>query len=353
LWSAATSFTAWILTVLLLKDIRSPHARLLAVFFGVAWIPSLLAWTGTTHGSDLLFTAAILLVLWKYDLSRRSFIPWLLLGLLILLCALSRLTTFIMIFPAMIFLTLLHAKKPAAWIFFVLTLAAVFFAQSLVIALFGGWDVYTSSVRQMSTENALTTSFIHSGLTRGTAANMLRSLSWFLIQNSFLLLPVAGLVFLLAKRLIHQPRTQLARFRHSPMLTALGASLLISATCLFITTFYLATHPGYLAPTVVPICFMAAIALRLQYWRSRPWSLGLVLGFILIGTGAYQVMRPYLPPRNAREAILNGMLLQYSACGQAHNAYRPTAFWLRDVGRSDLVPAQRLKNTNSNYSGPE
>lgn len=322
----AVSFLAWLFSIPVmfggLRKITSDwRAWGLTAVFAFSWIPLVICRTGTSHAVDLLLISALLGVVagpgFQAQKTGSTALFWLLLAVI----AGFRLTTLIMMLPLAAVVLWQHRHSGLQWAgacglgFCVMTL------YLLIIHLSGGWTAYSEYARSMAAGNGPSSVLLH-GFTGQTLLNVFRSLFWFL--------SAAGLVFL--------PSLGGLKWRNPPTQIFLAAI----AGPLGLTTFYLATHPGYLAPALPAVFFLAA-----QTWNerclSKPPRICLAAA-LLISLGwffGFQIIRH---PLGKFDAAANGLILQYSRDGVRTSTFRTLSGWLVEAGAGKAVPANRLQD---------
>lgn len=289
----------------------------------LSWIPLLIAKTGTSHAADLFTVPLLLLAALNPGLSGRNVMPFILLALAIILVAGFRLNSALMQIPMLCVVLLWNWRNWRIWAAFLLAATLIVALQFGVIAASGGWESFSRYSKSMAEDNRLA-SILLTGIHRNTILNSFRSLLWFGIACGPLLL--------------------FARW-FSPKLLKDRSFLLGSlsmGTALGVTTFYLCTHPGYLAPAL-PGFFLCtarlwstvAEPLRLR-WIPLAAAAFCVLVFVLLV--------PIDKPSKPAEAIANGVLLQYGHSSARQSLFHTTTEWLVISGFSNYIAPKRIED---------
>ena len=303
---------------------------LVAAAYAISWVPLMTASNGIPHVCDLLFASALVAVIGSRPFAEgRPAWIWALIAILALAGGI-RMSTLVMWSPIMPLLWLLHPKKAAVWIGTAALVLFILGLTALTAKEFGGWQIYRQETEALNHVNAFS-SLILSGFTKTTLLNFGRATLWVGIQCNVLLLFTTFWKPQIPRDLLEPRVIQIAMI----LVTILGP--------LFVMFFYLATHPGYLAPALPGIFVMAAIL-----WSKASPSLA-NRGVVFVGLSAVTSLGMFYGlhftanPTSVRQAVVNSLLLQYSRDGMKKTTLLTTSEWLIKAGNTDLVPANRMK----------
>jgi hypothetical protein len=279
--------------------------------------------TGTSHASDLFTVSLLLLAAVKLPRSASS--AWgsdLFFALALFFCAAFRLTTLLLMLPLCLLVALHNRQRTSFWIGCLGAFIAIGLWQSWVIAESGGYAAYSEAAAAMNADNR-PSSLLLSGLTQTTALNIIRALLWAGV-GTFPLLVVAAASW----------RWPIPTSARRAFFYGLAASL----GPMLGVTLYLCTHPGYVL-SVIPGAALVAASLASASRSSFPWR-----AFAASAVGVLCVflfMKPFVLPATKRQAVANGILLQYSADCVRTATFNTTARWLRLAGLESEIPGHR------------
>jgi hypothetical protein len=351
-----------VLFLLFRRTCRQIDAALLTIAFLFSWNVLLLSRTGTSHAADFFSVSFLLLITTSRGFREGKNFYLALYGLGIVACAGLRLTTAIMMVPFFALVLFRHRRMAGLWITYTLAGLAVFLLQILVIRLSGGWQPYSEYSHAMHLGN-LGSSLLLSGVNGATLLNLTRTLGWWGLSVSFLL--ILPLIVPWKKSTGGTTSTSSVASKVTdgmepvpPLQTMPGLTLnqrellLYGGTsalgCLAMAGLYLCTHPGYLS-AAMPGTF-ACLAAILPLIAHQAWKTGVVASCIVLDTGFFLLARPILHPSTPFQAAANGLLLQYSGDAVRQSLYKTTSGWLREAARDDLIPPHRRRDLDSEQS---
>jgi hypothetical protein len=310
-------------------------AYFLGLAFSVSWLPVLLATTGTPHSGDLLFVSLLLLVLWKPGFQEGHHLDLTCFFALLWLTATFRLTTFIMWIPSLLVVIFWHRHRPKIWVYTILTATYILILQQLVAFLSGDPEEFARYAASMHSGNSVS-SVLLSGVNLATSLNAFRSCFWTALATIFI-----GLITLTSFR--HLPRLLKKPIKQDLPSLALIVTFLSIVCPIGLTSLYLTTHPGYMAPAIPGIFALAAFACRnprTQSYRMLPWA--------AMGSALFWILLWFLPlfipkPGNPWQASWNAFVGQYTREARQQSTWLSLSGWLEIIGRQDLISPERLQ----------
>lgn len=294
---------------------RACAARWCAGMYATCWICLNIADAGTTHASDLLFGSVIA---WLLCLPGRSVDRWWwypVLGAVLTAVVAFRPSTLAMFLPLLAVLLFKDFRNKWLWISGLAGGAAAALILWATVDAYGGWMIYREMTAELNAVNARS-GLLSGGEWQPALMNIVRAGGWLLMTA-----PLAPLLWMTGKKFSPPPF----------LLTVLVGG------CLVVNFGYLCVHPGYLAP-MVP-AFYAIVASSLSHGKTAAWLSGAQIALVL---ALFFAGRAFSPPSSMPQAVVNALLLQYSA--DTHRRALPiktVSEWLIDSGRGDLAPAHR------------
>ncbi len=296
---------------------------LLAAYL-ISWVSLLISKTGTSHAADLFTIPLLLAAAVNPRLATPSLRTFFLLSLSIVLVAGFRFNSALMQMPMLGLLLLWHRRDWRIYAALISSAAAIYVLQIQVIASSGGWGQFSAYANAMNSENRVS-SMLLSGVNKTTLFNSFRSLLWFALSVG----PMLYFTRYFSPRLLSDKIFVIGLFS---MGSALG-----------VTTLYLSTHPGYIAPAL-PGFFLCVARVWMQVQNKTNLKLVPVLA-VIWGASLFGGLFPIEKPDTRLEAVANGILLQYGASAASASLFHTTSGWLILAGfAKDLDPekAQRL-----------
>lgn len=301
--------------------------------YAFSWAPLLIATIGTSHATDLLFAAALMAVITSGGFAAGRAAALAAFFGILMVTAGFRLSTVVMWFPAVLTVLWFHRRRPAAWIG-ALALGLVMAGLVAITAhLKGGWEAYQVVVRGLNETNAAS-SLLRVGFKNAAVFNVARACLWLAIQAGPLLPAIGWLAW--------RSRDQAASATTRPLLATAAGTVVGVA---FVLVFYLAVHPGYLTPLAPGVILLGAAGcerLRRDGWATLAWLFpGLSAAVAL---GMFFGLRPIARPLTVRDAVADGVLLQYTYPAMRAGTFYTTSEWLVLAGHQEAAPPQRVED---------
>lgn len=325
-----------VLFALFRRVCRPVEALALLAVFALSWNVLILSRTGTSHAADFFTVSVLLFLATSHRFRDGHFGVCLAYGAAIVVCAGARLTTTIMLVPFFSLVLARNRRNGNLWIAYTLAGLAVIALQTSVIRLSGGWLPYSEYSHGMHLGNK-PSSILLSGLNSITLLNLLRTIGWWGMSLSFLLLlPLAALGRTKGWWFKNLPdRIHVLSVNQRELLLYGGAS---AAGCLVMAGLYLCTHPGYLSAALPGAFACLAATLPMVPRFISTTFLGLSTAVTI---AFFMLVKPICEPKTPFHAAANGLLLQYTGGAIKNSLFKTTSEWLRETGHNDLVPANR------------
>lgn len=321
------------------------EALLLTVIFAFSWNVLILSRTGTSHAGDFFTVSALLLLATSPSFRASHFGTCLLYGAAIVVCAGTRLTTAIMLVPFFALVLFRNRQNANLWIAYTLAGLAVIALQTSVIMLSGGWIPYSEYSQSMHLGNK-PSSLVLSGINSVSLLNLFRTLGWWSMSVSLLLLiPLAAICRARGWWLKKTAVPHVLSANQMELLFYGGAS---AGGCLGMAGLYLCTHPGYLSAALPGTfaCVAATLPLVPKTTSNAVFALSMAAS-----VGFFMLAKPISDPKTPFQAAANGLLLQYTGTAIKNSLFKTTSHWLRDTGNENLVPEHHKMSTERAKEG--
>lgn len=294
----------------------------LTLAYALNWVCLNIATVGTSHASDLLLGSILVYLASRPD-PRGGWWHGILFLALVWIAS-FRLSSAVMAGPFLVLVLVRDFRRKSFWLWGTagaLGLAAIL---AWTASGYGGWSAYREASEALNTVNARSGLLSGGGWKTG-GMNLVRGLGWLALAMP--LLPLLGLL----------PASRPRPPHRQPWPAWLAAAL--AGSVLGVILGYLCAHPGYLAPALPALYFLAGWYLRESVTLARFSLVQVALSLAL-----FFFPKPIEPPRSTTTAAADALFLQYTAT--AHRQALPSrslSAWLLEAGREDLVPGHRLQ----------
>lgn len=302
--------------------------------YSLSWLTIMLCTTGTPHGGDMFLVALLLMVVWSDGFLKSTTASIAVFFLLLFVIATFRLTTLIMMAPAVATIVIAKRSDIRIWAMAAALGAGIYGLKEATLYLSGDAAAFLVFAANLHS-GAKMTSPILSGLNPETLMNIFRAALWTTISLAFVgLFSLCGF-------------WQTARHLKSwadPRILPLIFTILAGLGPVAVSALYHIPHPGYVAPAIPALFALAAYACKES--DSCP---GKLLPWLASASAACWLALWFVPsfsptPTTKAGAVYNAMLGQYTREARLQSTWKSLSSWLMFSGQEDSVTDRRKEN---------